>query len=171
MLAACLLLGSACAGRHQVIEYTPISTQKVRARHQPAAESERSPDQLVGEGYVPIGTMAVIRVTTICYETCKRIDHRDDATATLLAAAGKRGGDLVVLEHDNLETTRDIQKQGRCLESYIEERTVEVYVPPVGGAGNRYEPVRRSAEVCTRFELLHGHETFQQSSGVVWRRE
>jgi hypothetical protein len=171
MLAACLLLGSACAGRHQAIEYTPIGTQKYRARKQPAVQTERSPEQLIAQGYVPIGTMAVIRITTICYETCKLIEHRDGATATLLAAAGKRGGDVVMLEHDNLETTRDVQKQGRCLESYIEERTLDIYLPPIGGAGNRYETVPRSAEVCTRFELLHGHETFQQSSGVVWRHE
>jgi hypothetical protein len=128
-------------------------------------------EQLLAEGYVPIGALTIIRVTSICYETCKLIEHQNGATATLLAAAGKRGGDLVVLQKDDVETTRDVMKQGQCLESYIEDRTVDVYISPVGGAGNRYEPVHRSAEVCTKFQMLHGHETFQQSSGVVWRRE
>jgi hypothetical protein len=165
------LLGSACAGRHQIIEYAPLGQHEYSARKQPAGLSDRSSQQLEAEGYAPIGTMTVIRVTSICYETCKRIEHRQGVTDTLLAAAGKRGGDLVVLERDGLETTRVVEKQGRCLESYIEERTVEVYVPPVGGAGNRFEPVPRTAEVCTKFVTLQGHETFQQSSGVVWRRE
>lgn len=165
------MLGSACAGRHQTIEYTQISEQQYRGRKQPAELSDRLPEQLAAAGYVPIGTVTVIRVTSICYETCKKIEHQQSSTATLLTEAGKRGGDLVVLEHDNLETTRDVEKQGRCLESYIEDRAIETYVPPVGGAGNHFEPEARSAEVCTKFAMLHGHETFQQSSGVVWRRE
>lgn len=164
------MLGSACAGRHQAIEYTPFGEQAHRARKQPAEWSERSSELLAAEGYVPIGTLTVIRVTSICYETCKSIEHRKDATATLLAEAGKRGGDLVVLDMDNLETSREVEKQGRCLESYIEDRTIEVYIPPVGTAGNRFEPVTRRAEVCTKFAMLHGHETFHQSAGVVWRR-
>jgi hypothetical protein len=170
LLVGWLTLVSACAGRHQTIEYTPIGKRDHAARKQPAELSELSSEQLLAQGYVPIGTMTVIRVTSICYETCKLIEHRQGPTDTLLAAAGKRGGDLVVLGHDDLETTRDVQKQGKCLESYMEDRIVEVYVPPVGTAGNRWEPVHRSVEVCTEFVMLHGHETFQQSSGVVWRR-
>jgi hypothetical protein len=171
VLAAWMMLQSACAGRHQIIEYDPFGKQKYRARQHPAELSDRSSEQLLAEGYVPIGALTIIRVTSICYETCKLIEHQNGATATLLAAAGKRGGDLVVLQKDDVETTRNVMKQGQCLESYIEDRTVDVYISPVGGAGNRYEPVHRSAEVCTKFQMLHGHETFQQSSGVVWRRE
>jgi hypothetical protein len=169
--AAWMMLVSACAGRHQTIEYTPLGEHEYRTRKQPAVLSERSPEQLAAEGYVPIGSIAVLRVASICYETCKVIEHRQGTTAALLAEAGQRGGDLVVLEKDNVETTRDVAKQGPCLESYIEDRPIETFVPPVGGAGNRYVPVPRSVEVCTEFAMLHGHETFQQSAGVVWRRE
>jgi hypothetical protein len=171
LAAVWLVLGCACAGRHQTIEYASMDDHRHRAREHPAELSELSPEQLAVEGYVPIGVMTVIRVTSICFETCKKIEHRQSVTDTLLTEAGKRGGDLVVLEHDKLETTHDVEEQGRCLESYIEERTVGEYVPPVGGAGNRWEPEERSVEVCTEFEVRHGHETFQQSSGVVWRRE
>lgn len=171
VVATWLMLGSACAGRHQTIGYTPLDEHEYRRRKQPAELSERSSEQLAADGYVPIGTMSVIRVTSVCYETCKRIKHRQGATATLQAAAGKRGGDLVVLGNDNLETTRDVEKPGKCLESYIEDRPIEVYIPPVGTAGNRFEPVPHKVEVCTKFEVRHGHESFQQSSGMVWRRE
>lgn len=165
-----LVLGSACAGRHQTVEFASIDDHRHRAREHPAELSERSPDELATEGYVPIGAMTVIRVTSICFETCEKIEHRGGVTDTLLSEAGKRGGDLVVLEHDALETTHDVEQQGRCLESYIAEHEVEYYVPPVGGAGNHWKPEARNVEVCTEFEVRHGHETIQQSSGVVWRR-
>ncbi len=171
VLVAWMMLESACAGRHQIIEYAPFDKQDHRARHHTAELSELSSEQLLAAGYAPIGALTIVRVTSICYETCKLIEHRHGATSTLLTVASKRGGDLVVLHDDEVETTRDVENQGQCLESYIEDRSFEFYIPPVGTAGNRYEPVHRSAEVCTKFVTLHGYETFQQSSGVVWRRE
>ena len=56
-------------------------------------------------------------------------------------------------------------------ESYIQARPLETFVFPVGTAGNRFVPVPGSVEVCTKFAMRRGHETFQQSSGVVWRRD
>ena len=158
-----VVVGGCASNKHESIVFEPTAEGRFSKRG-PAAISDRSSEALVADGYVQIGMVSVVRVVSICYESCERVEHEQTCTGTLLEVAGRRGGDLVVLERDEQSFTEPVHKRGGCIESYVHDQ----------GAGPRGHGVVTgplAASVCTQFEALHGHETFVVSSGTVWRAD
>lgn len=172
-LAGALLVGAGCSHHaHESILYQPLVEGRFSARDEPAELATQSPEQLRAAGFVDIGVLSVIRVTSICYETCKKIEHELDCTATLLRVAADHGGDLVSLELDNSEQARPVSKPGECIESYTQYSPSIEFVPPTPANSDtgQFIQVTEPQTVCTVFETVHGTESFQQSAGIVWRK-
>ena len=172
--AALAVFALGCANQHQIIEFTPAQKKLDLEPRAPAEISERSPEELSAEGYTKIGFLTVTRVISVCYETCERVEHEHDTATVLLEEAGRRGGELVVLVRHNEEFTRDVKKEGECLEHYSHHGTGPNFMPL--GAEDAVVPSEPQAgphphEVCTHFEEIHGHENFAESSGSVWRKD
>lgn len=152
-----------CASQHESIVFQPAVEGRFSKRG-PARLTDQSAVALEAAGYVELGTLSVVRVVSICYETCELVEHEQTCTDTLLEAAGEVGGDVVVLERDEESFTEPVSKRGGCIESYVHDQGAG----PRGG-GEVSGPL--AASVCTQFEALHGHETFVVSAGTVWRAD
>jgi hypothetical protein len=156
LLAMAILAGCASAAKHDV-QFTPAFSVPAAGAGERAANvivSTETPDQLVAQGFVRIGTLDIA--------------SQRDPTGSLIQAARKFGADALSLHQDNrprntggTQTCVDIKNPGTP--TYCKKWNMETGVCNHWSAPTDFE--------CRRWETAQGAVPQAFSRAMLWRRE
>ncbi len=182
----CFLSG--CGGgpsfKKEIVNFHPLYEKEFSKRSSPARISSSSGDSLKQSGHFVMGTMAVEHTDRVCWEdsSCKTNTHNRTSTAVLAQEAGKKGGDLVILNKNNQQNVRNIQKYGACIRS--ENKCTQVWVSDYrqecSGMGSSYSCRSVAAgghsettciDECKQWAVIPGKLHYTVSIGTIWRHD
>jgi hypothetical protein len=159
LLALVMLALAGCAGLTGLEKraFRPLLERSYPPREAPAEISRTPEAELRAQGYLLVGVAEVRQELQRCDDDgCSHQTYAEDATTLVRRIAAENGGDLVVLQKDNM-----IEKEPYELFGYCK-------VPePRGPLG----PSHTGFDDCLEYTKLHGVKEIRVSQGFVWRLE
>lgn len=143
----------ACTGFDEV-EFHPATSGEYSPRSEPAQVTQATSEELQNEGYIYLGWLNVRHQPGKSYPT-------DTATRSRAEAAA-RGGDLVQLSLNNVETL-EVRYRTVC------EDWITIHLPrQICGVGEGY--ACQSRRLCTLFTKVPVPVDVVKSTALLWRR-
>jgi len=170
LLAGCATFSS---GKKEFLPAAWLGEEKPSPRATPSQLTQESEEALKKKGFVAIGYISERVVTGTYWGSSKPPDKAEsrDVTTGLLREAADRGGDVVILQKNNLAESSSVSKRGRALTWDRRSRTV-LYQRSLGsGKGSIQDSKREYYSVPTSWETISGREYSVASSGTVWRHD
>jgi hypothetical protein len=124
-------------------------------RKGPAGVSDKSDNELLKKGYMPIGSIKVVQPV---YS-----QKKEDTAAKAQKMASGYGGDLITFSIYNKERVEVKKKRTKCLKK--KKQLVTLWDPMEGV--DRWQEV----EECTEWDYESRKTDVTESSGVIWRLE
>ena len=174
-----LFLSIVCSSltANENVKYISFLSNDPPARKKPAQVTTKREDELLSEGYMPIGKIEVIYDISICLDDkCTEYPHKEDSTSRLLKEAALKGGDLVLLSNKNrLLKKEDIQGECKKWEEKQEKVEVPVYEYKKRDSTTfrtllHYEDSAEEKTVCVEYKSWTKHKSSFCSDGTVWRK-
>jgi hypothetical protein len=110
------------------VKYTPTQSHTFKPRKAPAKITGDNAKTLTSMGYIKLGNIGAFYPA----KSGESNGAPGKPTERMLKEAASRGGDVVLVDTENVPTVRDRYKQGACLKSEMTEQLVTtpaVYVP------------------------------------------
>ncbi|MFO7740425.1 MAG: WG repeat-containing protein [Desulfatiglandaceae bacterium] len=163
---------------NEQVKFLSFLPKDPQSRSEPARATTRSEDELLAEGYMPIGNIDVWYDTRKCIgDKCTQYSHEEDSVSRLLKEAAIKGGDLVVLTAKNKRSEEEDFIKGECLkwEDITDKVEVPVYKYVTRDSATSkiligYEYKNEKKTICKEFESSTIINSSIYSHGTVWRK-